>query len=135
MKIALAQVNTTIGDFAGNIAKILLFAGRAREAGAELAIFHELSLCGYPPRDLVEKPAFIARNKQELERLARESAVLGIRLLVGFVGRSGVETGRAAMNSAALLHNGRIEFVQSKMLLPNYDVFDEMRHFQPADQQ
>ena len=72
MKIALAQVNTTVGDLPGNVAKIIRFARQARQAGAELVIFPELSVCGYPPLDLVEKPSFLERNRQELERLARE---------------------------------------------------------------
>jgi NAD+ synthase (glutamine-hydrolysing) len=130
MKVALAQVNTTVGDFAGNTAKIREFAGRARQAGAELVVFPELCLCGYPPRDLVDKPSFLERNRLELESLARE--LPDIRVICGFVSQADGETGRAASNSAALLAGGKIEFVQSKMLLPNYDVFDEMRYFEPA---
>ncbi len=133
MKIALAQVNTTVGDLPGNAAKIIRFARQARQAGAELVIFPELSVCGYPPLDLVEKPGFVERNRQELERLARE--VPDIPLICGFVSKAENDTGKAASNSAALLSGGQVRFVQSKMLLPAYDVFDEMRHFAPAQQQ
>ena len=133
MKVALAQVNTTVGDFTGNAAKIRDFAGRARQAGADLVVFPELCLCGYPPRDLVDKPSFLDRNRVELESLARD--LPEIRIICGFVSKADGETGRAAANSAALLAGGKIEFVQSKMLLPNYDVFDEMRYFEPAQEQ
>jgi len=133
MKLALAQVNTTVGDFAGNSAKIREYARRAQQAGAEMVVFPELSLCGYPPRDLVDKPSFLERNRLELEALARD--LPEIRILCGFVSKVASETGKSAANSAALLAGGKIEFVQSKMLLPTYDVFDEMRYFEPAAQQ
>ncbi|HWP83989.1 MAG TPA: NAD+ synthase [Terriglobia bacterium] len=133
MIVALAQINTTVGDFAANRAKIREFARRAQQAGAELAVFPELALCGYPPRDLVEKASFLERNRQELEALARE--LPGIGVICGFVGRADGETGKPATNSAALLSGGAVQFVQNKMLLPTYDVFDEMRYFEPAAQQ
>jgi len=134
VKLALGQINTTVGDLTGNVNKMVEFARRAREKGADLLVFHELAVSGYPPRDLVEKPVFLQRNLEELERLARETAGL-LPLICGFVGRAGAETGRSATNSAALLADGQIRFVQRKMLLPNYDVFDEVRHFAPADAQ
>ncbi|HKD92564.1 MAG TPA: nitrilase-related carbon-nitrogen hydrolase, partial [Terriglobales bacterium] len=133
MKIALGQINTTVGDFSGNSAKIVDYARRAREAGAALTVFPELAICGYPPRDLVEKPAFVARNWETAERIARETT--GIAVVVGLVTPARAETGKSAMNSAALLHDGRVAFVQSKRLLPTYDVFDELRNFAPADKQ
>jgi NAD+ synthase (glutamine-hydrolysing) len=133
MKVALAQVNTTVGDFAGNTAKIRQFTRRAQQAGAELVVFPELCLSGYPPRDLVDKPSFIERNHKELEGLARE--LPEIRIICGFVSRADSETGKSASNSAALLFGGAVQFVQSKMLLPTYDVFDEVRYFEPAKQQ
>ena len=133
MKIALGQINTTIGDFTGNADKIITFAHRARAAGADLVLFPELSICGYPPRDLVENPAFVARNQQSAERIAKETA--GIALICGMVTPAHAETGKSVMNSAVFLNDGRIEQVQSKMLLPTYDVFDESRNFAPAQKQ
>ncbi len=133
MKLALAQINTTVGDFPGNRTKMTAFAQRARSAGAGLVLFPELSLCGYPPRDLVEKPDFVARNRAELQCLAQSTA--GIRVICGFVGPAPLESARTAMNCAALLEDGEVRFVQQKMLLPNYDVFDEARHFWPAASQ
>ncbi len=130
MRIALGQINPTVGDFAGNSGKIIENAQRAQAAGAYLILFPELAVCGYPPRDLVEKPAFVARNSQALEEIAR--AVPGIAVVCGYVSPARVETGKAVMNSAALLRDGVVQFVQSKMLLPSYDVFDEVRYFAPA---
>ena len=135
MKLALGQINTTVGDLAGNVNKMVEFARRARAAGAELIIFPELAVSGYPPRDLVEKPVFLQRNQEELERLARETADLPLQVICGFVGRAERETGKAATNSAVLLAGGRVQFFQRKMLLPTYDVFDEARHFAPAERQ
>lgn len=132
MKIALAQLNPTVGDFAGNSAKILEFAERAEKRSADLAVFSELSLCGYLPLDLIERPEFLARNERELLSLAKR---LPIPSIVGYAARVNESTGKAAANAAALLANGRIDFVQHKMLLPTYDVFDESRYFQPATSQ
>jgi NAD+ synthase (glutamine-hydrolysing) len=129
MKIALAQLNPTVGDFSGNSAKILDFARRAKERGADLAVFSELCLCGYLPMDLIERPQFIDRNERELACLALQ---LPIPSIVGYAARATAATGKSAANAAALLANGKIEFVQHKMLLPTYDVFDESRYFQPA---
>ncbi len=133
MKIALGQINPTIGDFRSNAAKIIEFAGRARAGGAELVLFPELSVCGYPPHDLVERPSFVAKNQEALETIAE--ATRGIAVIAGAVTRAKAETGKSVMNSAALLRGGRVEFLQSKMLLPTYDVFDEARHFAPAPSQ
>src|SRR5258705_12425600 len=99
MKLALAQINTTVGVFAGNRAKMTAFAARARQAGASLVLFPELSLCGYPPRDLVEKTSFIARNQTELECLA--AATRGISVICGFTGPAPADSARAATNCAA----------------------------------
>ena len=132
MKIALAQLNPTVGDFAGNSAKILDFARRAHERGADLAVFSELSLCGYLPLDLIERPQFMERNERELAFLA---SALPIPSIVGFAARAMGSTGKGAANAAALLANGAVQFVQHKMLLPTYDVFDESRYFQPARSQ
>jgi NAD+ synthase/NAD+ synthase (glutamine-hydrolysing) len=130
VKIALAQINPTIGDFTGNAEKIRQYTRTAQSRGAELVVFPELSVCGYPPRDLVEVPAFVARSRQVLEELAAEFSDFAI--IAGFPSRAASETGKTVMNSAALLRNGRIDFIQSKRLLPTYDVFDEMRTFAPA---
>ena len=130
VKIALGQINPTVGDFSGNAAKIIDFSRRARAAGAGLILFPELSVCGYPPRDLVERPTFVARNRTSAERIAAETA--GIAVICGLVTPAHSDTGKAVMNSAALLMDGKVAFVQSKMLLPTYDVFDEMRNFAPA---
>ena len=133
MKVALAQINTTVGDFPGNRAKMREFSARAKQAGAQVVIFPELALCGYPPRDLVDKPSFVERNRRELEGLAHE--VTDINILCGFVHRTEAADGKAVQNSAAWLSGGQVRFVQSKMLLPTYDVFDEGRYFSPAQQQ
>jgi NAD+ synthase/NAD+ synthase (glutamine-hydrolysing) len=133
VKIALGQINPTVGDFSGNAAKIIQFAQQARRAGAGLILFPELSVCGYPPRDLVERPSFVAQNRTTVERIAAETQ--GIAVICGMVTPAEAESGKRVMNSAALLRDGRIEFIQSKMLLPTYDVFDEMRNFAPAKSQ
>jgi NAD+ synthase (glutamine-hydrolysing) len=129
MKIALAQFNPTVGDFEGNRKRILELAHEAKAGGAELAVFSELCLCGYPPQDLIERPSFVERNQQELVCLAREIPLFS---LVGFVGAAQDKTGKPVANSAALIAPGEILFEQRKMLLPTYDVFDETRYFQPA---
>jgi NAD+ synthase (glutamine-hydrolysing) len=129
MKIALAQFNPTVGDFSGNSAKILEMTNIAQGRGADLVVFSELCLCGYLPLDLIERPQFIARNEKELDCLAKK---LPIPAIVGYAGHANESTGKAAANAAALLVNGNIAFLQHKMLLPTYDVFDESRYFQPA---
>jgi NAD+ synthase (glutamine-hydrolysing) len=133
VKIALGQINPTVGDFSGNAAKHIDWARRAQSNGAELILFPELSVCGYPPRDLVERPSFVARNRETVEQIA--AATRGISVICGMVTPAESETGKSVMNSAALLQDGKIAFVQSKMLLPTYDVFDEMRNFAPAKSQ
>ena len=133
MKIALGQINPTVGDFAGNAAKMIEFSRRAKASGAALILFPELSVCGYPPGDLVERPSFVDRNRETAEQIAAETQ--GIAVICGMVTPAHAETGKSVMNSAALLQNGKIAFVQSKMLLPTYDVFDEMRNFAPARSQ
>lgn len=133
MKIALGQINPTVGDFAGNATKIIEFAGRAKQAGAGLILFPELSVCGYPPRDLVERASFVAQNGETVQKIAAQTR--GIAVICGLVTPAHSDTGKAVMNSAAWLIDGRVAFVQSKMLLPTYDVFDEMRNFAPAKKQ
>ncbi|HZT28560.1 MAG TPA: NAD+ synthase [Bryobacteraceae bacterium] len=133
MKIGLAQINTTVGDLTGNVDRMVRFARLAAGCGAEMVVFPELSVTGYPPRDLVEKPTFVERSEQHLELLAAETAGLPLAVIAGYVGRSRSELGKHATNSAAVLHGGRILFRQTKMLLPTYDVFDEARYFTPAE--
>jgi NAD+ synthase (glutamine-hydrolysing) len=133
VKIALGQINPTVGDFSGNASKIIDFSQRAKASGAGLVLFPELSVCGYPPRDLVERSSFVAKNRETAEKIA--AATRGISLICGLVTPAKSETGKSVMNSAALLQDGKIAFLQSKMLLPTYDVFDEMRNFAPARKQ
>lgn len=130
MRIALAQINTTVGDFAGNVDRIVKYARHGVERGADLVVFPELALCGYPPRDLVEKPEFVQRSEAELERLA--SLLPDVPVLVGYVRRSRAEQGKAASDAAALLHRGKAVLDYAKILLPFYDVFDESRYFEPG---
>jgi len=135
MRIALAQINPTIGDFAGNTDRVARAAREAAARGADVVVFPELAISGYPPRDLVEQPSFLDRSEKELERLARETADLKIAVVCGYVARSHSETGKRALNSAAVLEDGKVVFRQSKMLLPTYDVFDEARYFRPAERE
>ena len=135
MRIGLAQINPTVGDLKGNVDRITRFAREAADRGAEAVIFPELAITGYPPRDLVEKPSFLDRSERELERLARETAGLGVSVICGYVARSKAETGKRALNSAAVIEGGQVVFQQSKMLLPTYDVFDEARYFRPAERE
>lgn len=135
MRIALAQINNTVGDLTGNAAKILDFSRRAADAGAEMVVFPELALTGYPPRDLVEKDSFLDRTAEALQRIATESAGSNIVMVIGYVAHSPKNAAIKAQNAAAVIQGGRIIFDQRKMLLPTYDVFDEARYFQPADSQ
>jgi NAD+ synthase (glutamine-hydrolysing) len=132
MKIALAQFNPTVGDFEGNAARIVHLSRDAKTRGAHLVVFSELCLCGYPPQDLLERPAFLERNLKALKNLARD---ISMPAIVGYVGRAQDDTGKRVANCAALLADGKIVFEQRKMLLPTYDVFDESRYFQPAHSQ
>ena len=109
------------------------FARRAQTAGAGLILFPELAVCGYPPRDLVERSSFVANNRESVERIAAETK--GIAVICGMVTPALAETGKSVMNSAILLKDGKQAFLQSKMLLPTYDVFDEMRNFAPSRHQ
>jgi NAD+ synthase/NAD+ synthase (glutamine-hydrolysing) len=132
MRIALAQINNTVGDLEGNAQKIVQFARDAEEAGADIVAFPELALTGYPPRDLVEKDSFLDRTADFLQSIAAETAGLHAALVVGYVARAPRNSAIKAQNAAAVIERGEITYRQAKMLLPNYDVFDEARYFQPA---
>jgi NAD+ synthase (glutamine-hydrolysing) len=136
VKIALAQINPTVGDFTGNTEKVLEFAARSAEQGVDLAVFPELAVCGYPPADFLEKSAFIARAGQAIDEITAWTAAPGRpALLVGSVLPDHSPVGKRVRNVALLLAGGKIVFTQQKMLLPFYDVFDEQRYFEPATSQ
>jgi NAD+ synthase (glutamine-hydrolysing) len=130
MRIALAQINCTVGDLSGNSRKIVDQIGQARAQGAKLVVFPELSLIGYPPKDLLLKPQFVADNLAALSRIAAE--VHGIDAIVGYVEPNGRPIGRPLYNAVALLREGKIHSKHFKTLLPTYDVFDESRYFEPG---
>ena len=125
-KVALAQINATVGDIRGNTEKVIEYMKRASDAN--LVIFPELTLTGYPPKDLLLKPSFIKANREALERIIRETK--GIAVIIGFVDK----VGENIYNAAALIQNGRVIGIQHKTHLPNYDVFDEKRYFKPANE-
>jgi NAD+ synthase (glutamine-hydrolysing) len=135
VRIALGQINPTIGDFDGNRRLVWDAALEAERRGADLAVFPELALSGYPPRDLLERPAFLDAAQASLDGLAADLAARGVRVgvLVGFPERLPPSPmGRGVANSAALIEGGRVVSVTRKSLLPTYDVFDEWRYFDPA---
>lgn len=134
MKIAIAQLNPTIGDLSGNAAQILQAARQASAQNVRLLLTPELSLCGYPPKDLLLNPSFIALMAATLQQLAVDLPP-DVAALVGCVQvneKSHTSGGKPLFNSAALLYQGKIEQVFHKRLLPNYDVFDEYRYFEPG---
>ena len=134
MRIALAQINPTVGDFSGNVKKIREFTERAVAERAELVIFPELAVCGYPAADLIEKQSFLERAKEALDEVAALTKD-GPSILCGCVLPTDGPTGKRAKNVAALMEGGEIKSLQQKMLLPFYDVFDEQRYFEPAERQ
>ena len=125
MRIALAQVNPTVGDLTGNSRLVIEWIDRARQAGADIVCFPELVITGYPPEDLVLKPSFVRDNLAQLDQIAQ--ATKGIAAVVGFVDQDG-----DIFNAAAFLCDGEIKAVYHKVFLPNYGVFDEKRYFQPG---
>jgi NAD+ synthetase len=130
MKVALAQIDTTVGDITGNEAKILEAYSRAVKAGVDLVMVPELAITGYPPRDLLLKSGFVPKNLEALQRLAK--ATNKVALLTGYVGNNEKPPGREFTNSVALLQGGKVAATRVKTLLPTYDVFDEDRYFEPA---
>ena len=135
MRIALGQINSTVGDLAGNVALCVRFAQDAAARGADLIVFPELSITGYPPRDLVEKRSFTGHSEAALAQLAHATRDLPLAVIAGYVGQSSVPTGKQATNSAAVLRGGEVLLRQTKILLPTYDVFDEARNFVPGETQ
>ena len=135
MKIALAQINPTVGDFTGNLDKIVAASNRAAAKGARLTVFSELAICGYPPADFLEKPSFLARCRSAVDELAERTASLSTAVVAGVALPAGGETGKIAWNAAVLLDAGRLLLEQHKRLLPFYDVFDEQRYFAPSGPQ
>ena len=132
MRVAIAQINTTVGDLSDNTNKILEAYNKGVEAGVDLVVVPELAITGYPPRDLLLKPQFIEQNLIELAKLAKQIGETG--LVVGYVDRSQSSTGRPITNAVALLHRGQRIATRNKSLLPTYDVFDEDRYFEPASE-
>ncbi len=132
MKIALAQVNTKVGDFEKNLDRMGAKLNAARQAGVSLVLFHELAIFGYPPKDLLLRRHMVRANVEAIENLARQCT--DITAVVGFAQPVPGDRGTGIFNSAAYLRNGRIEQTYAKKLLPTYDVFDEMRYFTPGDE-
>ena len=135
MKIALAQIDPTVGDFTGNLEKIVAASGRAAALGARLTVFSELAICGYPPADFLEKPSFLARCRSAVEELAAATGAMSTAVLAGVALPATGDSGKPAVNAAVLLDGGRLLLEQHKRLLPFYDVFDEQRYFAPSRQQ
>ncbi|GHV63644.1 NAD+ synthase [Spirochaetia bacterium] len=132
MRIAIAQINSTIGDFTGNQRKILDFTRRAvQEQAAELVLFPELAVCGYPPMDLLDQDRFVELNIRTVHILQRELP-RDVAVGVGFVNRNPWSRGKSLVNEYGILLNGKLVFEQIKTLLPTYDVFDEARNFEPG---
>ena len=131
MKIGLAQINTTVGDINGNRDRVIQELGKARDLGADIAVFPELSLTGYPPRDLLGLHGFVEANFRAVQEIAAHSGSMGV--VVGFVDRNPKKEGRDFYNAAAFLAEGKIQAVVHKTLLPTYDVFDEDRYFASAE--
>ncbi len=127
MKLSIAQINATVGDFAGNAAKILEYVSLAKKEGSELVVFPELAVTGYPPEDLLLKPKFIKDNLACLKSIA--GSIKGITACVGFVDQAG----KSIYNACAVISEGRVSQVYRKIILPNYGVFDEKRYFSQGE--
>src|SRR5947207_1389859 len=130
MRIALAQINPTVGDIAGNSRKIIEFAERAKSKGATTVVFPELCVIGYPPKDLVLKPQFIDDNLRAVQMIA--DRVTGIDVVIGYAAKNPAGIGKPLFNAVAVLRDGKTVSVHHKTLLPTYDVFDESRYFEPG---
>ena len=135
MKVALAQIDPTVGDFTGNLGKVVEASRRSAAIGARLTVFSELAICGYPPADLLEEPSFLDRCRTAVCELAGATKDLSTAVLVGVALPAGDRSGKPAVNAAVLMDGGQILLEQHKRLLPFYDVFDEQRYFRPSNQQ
>jgi len=135
VKIALAQIDPTVGDFTGNLQKIVAFSRRAADLGARLTVFSELAICGYPPADLLEKPSFLDRCRTAVDELRAATFDLPTAVLAGVALPAGGADGKPAFNAAVLIDHGNLLLEQHKCLLPFYDVFDEQRYFSPSGPQ
>jgi len=128
LRVAIAQVNSTVGDLQGNAAKVSCYIKKAKDYGTDIICFPELALCGYPPEDLLLKSKFISDNVSALKKLAK-TITGNIVAVVGFAD-GGI---KEAYNAAAIIHNRQIKGVYRKIFLPNYGVFDEKRYFSPGN--
>src|SRR3954469_7294747 len=131
MRIALAQINPTVGDTANNSRKILRFAADAKKQGARLVVFPELSVTGYPPKDLLLKPQFVADNIRAVKEIAAKLDP-DLETVIGYAERNEQPVGRPLHNAVAFLRGGKVVSRHFKTLLPTYDVFDESRYFEPG---
>ena len=134
MRIALAQIDPVVGAFDANVEKIKIAYERACAEGARLLLSPELGICGYPPHDLMERPEMFERNERALKTLTDLTKGKKCALAVGHVSKNAQNHGRSAQNTVSILENGKVVFAQSKTLLPTYDVFDEARYFEPAQE-
>ncbi len=130
MKIALAQINPVVGDVVGNSEKVRARIAEARDAGASLVVFPELTVAGYPPKDLLLKPRFVQANADAVRSIAESCQ--GIAAIIGYVEPNVDPVGRRLRNAAAYCADGKVQQVRYKSLLPTYDVFDERRYFEPG---
>ncbi|MES2627390.1 MAG: nitrilase-related carbon-nitrogen hydrolase, partial [Bacteroidota bacterium] len=129
MKIALAQLNYVVGDVEGNTESIINTIALAKKQQADLVVFAELAVSGYPPHDLLTYPSFVFRCQEAVEKIAAQC--IGIAAVVGAPTLNPDKRGKGLYNSACFLAEGKVEFIQHKALLPDYDIFDEYRYFEP----
>mgnify|MGYP000742614509 FL=1 len=132
MKISIAQLNYHIGNFGGNVAKMLEAIKQAKAEKSDIIVFSELCTCGYPPRDFLEFDDFIKLGEKAIKQLAK--AAKGIAVVVGSPTRNPVIEGKDLYNSAYFLADGKVQHITHKALLPTYDIFDEYRYFEPANE-
>lgn len=132
MKVLVAQLNLTIGDYPGNIKKVLYSLDRGRQEGADIILFPELTLCGYPPEDFLLHERFILAGEEALQQIVPHTE--GLMAVIGLARRNLAKGEKPLLNSAAILQDGQIVGFQDKALLPTYDVFDERRYFEPGDE-